>query len=160
MTEHLLALLRRMEELIDNSGRVPLSGKIIVPEDDIYDLIDALKESLPREIEEALRIVREREAVLDDARKQAEDILRDASSYVDKLASESNVVKRAEEQAEQYMADARKVAQEINSGTREYADDLLKNVQGLLEQSLTDVKRSRQELKVRKPMGDTEKSSS
>lgn len=160
MTEHLLALLRRMEELVDNSGRVPLSGKIIVPEDDIYDLIDALKESLPREIEEALRIVREREAVLDDARKQAEDILRDASSYVDKLASESNVVRRAEEQAEQYMADARKVAQEINSGTREYADDLLKNVQGLLEQSLTDVKRSRQELKVRKPMGDTEKSSS
>jgi cell division septum initiation protein DivIVA len=151
MSEQLIALVRRLEEIVDDATRVPLTDKVIISEDDLYDIVDALRESLPKEVAEAVEIVRQKERILEEARAKAEETMRQASGYVEKLASESNIARRAEEQADAIIREARRVAQEIHRGSREYADELLEKAEQILSTSLMEVQKGREELRSTAP---------
>ena len=56
----LLSALNELEELIENSGRVPLTRKVMVNEDSILDLLDRIRTTIPEEIRQAKWIIQER----------------------------------------------------------------------------------------------------
>ncbi|HHT84785.1 MAG: ATPase [Bacillota bacterium] len=146
-----LNLLERLDTYLQECSRLPLVGKIVVDEDEVFDLIDALQAAIPQEFERANWVLKEREQILQEARKEAQEIIRDAQSQIAARASEHLIAKEARLQAEQLIAQAKSVAEEINYGAREYADEMMKTVEDLLVELLERVRSDRNELGVREP---------
>ncbi|MCJ7666071.1 MAG: ATPase, partial [Actinobacteria bacterium] len=73
-----LEIIDRIEELLDGSKRIPFSAKIVVNGDEVYDLIEELRNVLPDEFKQSRWIVKERENMIAEAKKQADKIVRDA----------------------------------------------------------------------------------
>ena len=146
-----LNLLERLDTYLQECSRLPLVGKIVVDEDEVFDLIDALQAAIPQEFERANWVLKEREQILQEARKEAQEIIRDAQSQIAARASEHLIAKEASLQAEQLIAQAKSVAEEINYGAREYADEMMKTVEDLLVELLERVRSDRNELGVREP---------
>jgi len=74
----ILALIDKLDELIHDAKRVPLTDDVRVNREKAYELLDQLRASLPEELKRARWIVREREEMFAEARRQAAQIVEDA----------------------------------------------------------------------------------
>jgi F0F1-type ATP synthase membrane subunit b/b' len=149
----ILALLDRMEEMIGQATKVPLTGKVLLDPDEVLAVADEMRELLPQEVREANRVARDRDAILTDAREQAETMVREAQAMGSRLTSEAAVTKEAQAQADELIDQAKRVAREIRQNALEWADDLFARVQPDLERIAGEshkayqaVKKAREEL--------------
>jgi len=143
----LLSALNELEELIESSGKIPLTKRVMMDEDRVLDILDRIRTTIPDEIRQARWIIQEREKVLDDSQKEAMRILEDAQKQVEKRADESEVTRQAKVVAEEIVAKAEATAREIKESARQYADDILANLQESLGRILTQIEQGRAELK-------------
>lgn len=91
-------LVDRLEELVINGTRIPMTTKLLLDEEDLLRIIDQMRTSIPGEVREAQRILQEREAILDQGREKADHIVRLAQQQSDQMVSESSVLSRAEQE--------------------------------------------------------------
>jgi cell division septum initiation protein DivIVA len=125
-------ILEEMENLLLDAPRVPLTNKRVVEEDDLARLIDELREEFPGEIMEATRIMQERQHILEDAQKQAQNIVDQAKGYITKLTDENIITQHAQEQANEIVLQARKAARDLQNESYNYAEDVFKYLEANL----------------------------
>lgn len=142
----IMALIDRIEELVDNGRAVPLTGSKMVDPEKVYEIIDEIRAQFPDELKQARWIVKERQEMLEEAEKEANRILEDARDRAQAIASEQEIVKLAEQQAAAIMDDARAKEREIRLGAEDYADEMLANLEVNLGKLLTAVQRGRDRL--------------
>ena len=118
-------MISEIEIFIDNCKYQPLSSsKIIVPKEDLEQMVGELKLKLPNEIERCKKIMRNKEAILADARARADSIITESVAEANRLVDQSQIVElaniRANEitdmarsQAEQIIAEANADAKEV-----------------------------------------------
>ena len=95
----IMALIDRIEELIDNGRNMPFGSGRLVDADKIYEIIDEIRAQFPDELKQARWIVKERQEMLEEAEKESNRILEEARDRAQSLASEQEIVKLAESQA-------------------------------------------------------------
>jgi len=142
----ILALIDRIEELIDSGRNVPFSGSKVVDPEKVYELIDEIRAQFPDELKQARWIVKERQEMLEEAEKEANRVLEEAKSRAESIASEQEIVKLAEQQRADILDDARAREREIRLGAEDYADEMLANLEVNLGKLLTAVQRGRDRL--------------
>ena len=142
----LLNSLNVLEELIENSGKIPFTRKVMVEEDRLLDILDRIRTTMPEEVRQAKWIIQEREKVLDDSQKEAMRIMDDAQKLLEKKADDSEVVRQARTSAEEILTKSESIAMEIREGAKDYADDILVNLQESLGKILTQIEQGRSEL--------------
>ncbi len=153
----ILDVLNELEEVIEESTKIPLVGKVMVDDELILDMVDHIRTSLPEEMRQAKAVAVEREKILEEARTEAQRIIKEAKEEIAKMAGENEIVKQAQEQAYSVVEQTNTVAREIKIGAYTYADDLLRQVEELLEKNLLQVKTGRAELKVQPQTNNPEK---
>lgn len=110
--------------------------KVVVPKNDLYDLLDDLRRDLPQEIKRYHKMLNQRDAILEDAERKRADILADAKAQYSALVEEHSIMKEAYQQAEAtvqqanaeaeaIIAEARRQADEIGAGAIYYTNDML-----------------------------------
>src|ERR1043165_1894058 len=104
---------------------------------DVLVLIDKLDDLVPNptppeEIKQAGWIVKERQEMLAEAKREAERIVKEARERQTQLVSEQEVTKQAERAAEDIIEDARGREREIRLGAEDYADEILNTFEGTL----------------------------
>ena len=76
----ILKLLDELEEIIDEASSIPFNKKKVgINSDEVYELINDLRDSLPEEIKEARWVNEERERILSEAQKQADTLIQNAN---------------------------------------------------------------------------------
>lgn len=140
------ALLDRLENLVSQATKVPLTGKVLIDPDQVLAMIDEIRDVLPEEIRQAQRLSRERDEILREAREEAEAVVRDAKVYVVQLTDETAIAREAQQKADEILDQAKRVAKEIRLGAKNYADEILAKMEGNLEKTLQSIRRSRDEL--------------
>jgi cell division septum initiation protein DivIVA len=138
----IMVLLDRLEELIGQATKVPLTGKVLLDPDEVLGLVDEMREMLPQEIRDANRVARDRETIMTDAREQAEAMVREAQSVASRLTSDSAVTREAQVQADELIDQAKRVAREIRQNALEWADELFQRVQPDLERVAADTQKA------------------
>jgi cell division septum initiation protein DivIVA len=141
-----MALIDRIEEAMDNARSLPLTKQRLVDQEKVYEIIDEIRASFPDELKQARWIVKERQEMLEEAEKEANRVLEDARDRAEAMASEQEVVKRANEQAASILDSARQQEREIRLGAEDYADEMLANLEVNLGKLLTAVQRGRDRL--------------
>lgn len=139
-------LLDEMETVLVEAARVPFTNKRVIEEDELARFLDEFRELLPKELEEAKRLIAERQRILDEAQKEAQNIVEQAKAYVIKLTDESIINKQAQEQANEFVSQARKTAKDLQQDAVHYADEVFKHVLNNLEQTLEVVRQGHRDL--------------
>ncbi len=146
-----LALLDRLEALVSESARVPLTSKVIIDEEAVYALIDDLRATLPDEVKQAKWVVKERERLLEEAKRDAEALVKEAEAEAARKAEESSIIQQAKAQADEIISQARKVAQEIRQGANDYAASVLERLEGHLLRTVETIRAGMAELRPAAP---------
>jgi cell division septum initiation protein DivIVA len=142
MTVEIMAMLDRLEDAIAQATKVPLTGKVLLDPDELLSLMDEMRELLPQEIRDANRVARDREAILTEARDQAESTVREAQALAARLTAEHSVAQEAQKQADELIDQAKRVAREIRQNAMEWADELFGRVQPDLEKVAADTQKA------------------
>ncbi|HJW75170.1 MAG TPA: ATPase [Thermoleophilia bacterium] len=144
-----LVLIDKLDDLIHNARSVPLTDSVMLDREEIYDLLDQMRSTIPEEIKQARWIVKERQEMLAEAKTEAERIQAEALEKAEQLASETEVVRLAEKNAQKIIDDAHDREREIRLGAEDYADEVLNNLEVNLEKFLAAVRRGRERLQGR-----------
>lgn len=139
-------LLDDLENVIASGSRVPFSNKRMVEEEEVMQILDAIKESLPLEVEESRKVIADREKILAEAQRHADSMVAQAKDYIAKLTEESELVRQSQEQANQIITYANQSSEELKNSSIVYAGDVLKYVEGNLEKTLESIRQNRESL--------------
>lgn len=142
-------LIERIEELqvlMEEAKAVPLSASAVVNRDEILELLAELKQELPDEVRQARWTVRDRDEIMERARREAEKILEQSRAERARLIDESALVGAAREEAAAIVAEARAKADELRRQAEDYVDTKLATFEKLLNRTLSSVVRGREEL--------------
>lgn len=140
-------LLDTLEDLINDGRKIPLSDKCIVNQNDILEIIQEIRKNLPEELKQAKWVKEERERILNEAKKEADGMVKDAENKTIFMIDEHEITKKAYEQKNQIVSQANESSREITQGAREYADNILANLSETLEKTLKEIETNRKELK-------------
>lgn len=143
----IFTLLETLEEIIENSKRLPFGNKGVVNKEELLDLIKEIRIKLPEELKQAKWVKEERTRILIEAQKEADDIVKEAENRIISMIDEHEITRKAYEQKAQIIETANEMSREISKGTKDYADNLLEKIEVVLEEALKTVQNNRKELK-------------
>jgi hypothetical protein len=102
-TVDFLYLVDRLEELVGVGKRVPFSNRVMVEEEEFLAIVDQLRVTVPNEIRQAQRVIREREAVVLQAQDEAAKILDVARQQAEYIVSQHGVLNEARQRGEELL---------------------------------------------------------
>ncbi|MBN8869263.1 MAG: ATPase [Solirubrobacterales bacterium] len=141
-----LVLIDKLDDLVHNARPVPLTDQVRVDREEIYDLLDQMRATIPEEIKQARWIVKERQEMLEEAKRESERVVREAREQQARLVSDEEVTKQAERAADEIVEDARAREREIRLGAEDYADEILNTLEVNLQKFTAAVQRGRDRL--------------
>ncbi|KLU41035.1 MAG: hypothetical protein AA931_03530 [Peptococcaceae bacterium 1109] len=151
---NLVVLLEQLEELVEKAPEIPLTGRVLLDADELLELIDQIRSSVPEEVRRAEAVSVEKDRVIAEGQQKAERIIAQAEEYAARLIRESEIHRQAEQEARRILDEASQRAQEITRGAEDYADQILSNLQSALEKTISVVSKGREELANRTTASD------
>lgn len=145
----ILYLLDQLEEVLGGGSRVPLTSRTLVDEQEILDILDQIRVSIPEELKAARRLTQEREQVIADARGEADRIVQDAEAHASERLTEHSLVRAAEMRAADIQERALRQADETRREADAYAYRVLQKLREQIAQLGQTVDRGMGELETR-----------
>ena len=141
-----LVLIDKLDDLVHNAKTMPLSDQVRIDRDEIYEILDQMRATIPEEIKQARWIVKERQEMLAEAKREVDRLLAEAREQAVREASQTEIVKIAEHQAQDIVDEARRAARETRLEMEDWADGILSTLEVNLDKFLSAVKRGRERL--------------
>ena len=144
-------LIDEIEEFIESCKPQPFSqSKVIVPKDELYELLTELRLKTQK-------IIANRDKIISDAQAQAEKMLEETTAYTNALVEEHEIMLKAYERAEEVMNNANaqaeatiNAANEDAEGIRrsalEYTQELVTNLETIIGRTLEGARANSQAL--------------
>lgn len=142
-----LNLIDELSVLIEDSK--PVFGKNALRQVDAqsaFEILDEIRDIFPSEFAQARQVIRERQALLDEAEAQATRLIEDARSQAITIASEQEIVRISQQQADAILAEARELERQTRAGAEDYADEVFNHVEQGLDTALNSIRRVRDRL--------------
>lgn len=130
----IIQLLDELEEILDNSRAMPFSNKVSVEKEELYSIIAEIRLKLPNELKNSRYVLEERNKILIDAQKEADEIVKNAEERLSRMVEENEITKRAYEQASAIIDASKKTSKEMRLGAVEYAQEVLTKAQDKIKE--------------------------
>lgn len=135
----ILELVDRLEELFNESRKVPFTHSVMVDEDRFLDLIDQMRVTIPEEVRKAQQLLAQRERILAQAKEEAQRTIQLAQQKREEMLSEHRLMEEAQRKAGQIVAQAEAEAERIRHEADRYALESLEKLAVQLDRMLTEV---------------------
>ena len=140
-------LIDELYAILEKSWSMPLShGRVVVDSNEARQILSELRDSLPKEIEQARGIVAERGQILDKAQKRAEGIIHAAEERAKVLLNQEAILQQAQKMANDLIVTTQKQTREMRRASSEYVDDLMRRAEDSLSTDLTELRGARQSI--------------
>jgi len=143
----IFTLLETLEEMLENSKSIPFSNKGVVNKEEMLEIIKEIRLKLPDELKQAKWVKEERQRILAESQKEADDIVKEAENRIISMIDEHEITRKAYEQKAEIIETANEMSREISKGTKDYADSILQNIETALQDALETIQNNRKELK-------------
>ena len=137
-------ILDEIEKLVLDSKRLPLINRTMVNEDHLLDLLDKLRDQLPVEIEQARQVASQRQTIISEAQRKAEQIISMAENQSKEMIQRDAVVVLATEEAERVRRETEADILRQQEGADKYADEVLAELEAKVSRALQIVQNGRQ----------------
>ena len=142
-------LILELQDMVNDAKAVPLSKerKVIISGDRIFDILDEIEDNLPSEISYAKNVVADRDAIIAEAKRNAEEIIRAAEERRKIMVSESEITRGAEARAKDIIADAKKKSADMHKAANAYVEDIMRRTDESITSYAQEIRKARQNLK-------------
>jgi ElaB/YqjD/DUF883 family membrane-anchored ribosome-binding protein len=109
-------------EVISRAKTMPLSSSVLIPRDELIEILQDALNSLPDELKNARWLLNERDEVLQRANKEADSIIEEARVQAERMIQRSEVVRQAKKYAEEITQDAQDKSKAMKREAEDYCD--------------------------------------
>ena len=148
------AKVAEIRQLVATARAMPMSASCVLSRPEMLDHLDELAQMLTHALGDADRITGERAAVVDQGRREAEQIVADARLEREKLVSDTEVYRIARRAADEVLGEAREEAAVLRRETDDYVDERLASLELSLHKTLEAVGRGRSRLQGRSELDE------
>lgn len=145
MNEHSIEeVIGTLYKMVQDARSVPFSSdKCAVERERVLDLLDEISNQLPGELKQAKTIVDSRGELITNAKREAESILKAAQAQARQLVSQEAIYNEAKTQANEMVRAAQDKIKELKQVTNDYVDDSLRRTEEAVAEALSEIRDSR-----------------
>ena len=141
---HLEELITSLYDMIQDARSMPLAAdKCLVEREKALDILDELTAQMPSELKQSRTIVESRNELINQARRESENIIRQAQEQAQQLVSRETICRQAKIQAEDMIRQAQSRIHDLRKASNDYMDDALRRAEEAIAQSLSEVQDTR-----------------
>ncbi len=133
--------MERLESIIANGRKLPLTSNVVIDQAAALGLIDELRVAVPEEVRAAKRINSEGERIIEKAQEEAERIVARAQEQAAFLIDERGLTQLAEVESRRIVGEAQDDADDVRRGADEYAVGVLVGLEGEVVKTLQGIKK-------------------
>lgn len=149
-------ILEEMDELLDKAASVPfVSHKKIIDGERLRELINDVRLNMPHELKEAKKIEFDCQRILNEAKINADGIIRRAEERASQLASQEAVVIEAKKKAVDMLTKAQTAANNMQKSAAVNVAKMLNDAESHYERNLQNIKMVKAKLNNAVPSGNT-----
>ena len=132
--------------LVEEARGVPLSASCVVHRGEMLELLDEARAALPPDFESAQKLLSARDAIIEEGRLSAEQMISIAREDVARMVEQTSIVQLARDEARKVLDDAREQAMQEKAEVEEYIDGRLATLEVILNKTRDAVARGRERL--------------
>ena len=141
-------IISALYDMVQDARALPLGAdKCILERDKVLDMLDEVIAQMPVELKQARTIVESRNELIGQARREAENLIRQAQEQSEKLVSEEAIYVEAKRQCQEMVAQTKNRLADLRRASNEYMDDALRRTEEAVAMSLEDVRETRAKFK-------------
>ena len=123
---------------------MPLAAdKCILERDRVLDMLDEIIAQLPHELKQSRTIVESRNELITQARREAENVIRQAQEQAKELVTKEAIYQEAVKRAEELVGQTQNRIEMLKKAANQYMDDALKTTEEVIAKSLEEVRDTR-----------------
>jgi len=123
---------------------MPLAAdKCILERDKVLDMLDEVIAQLPGELKQSRTIVESRNELISQARREAENILRQAQEQARQMITKEAIYAEAKRRSEEMVGQTQNRINQLRKAGNEYMDDALRRTEETIAQALEEVRETR-----------------
>ena len=139
--KYLHEMIDDIEILIDEAKPARFNpGKVVIDRDVLITVIEELRKQIPGEVERSHKVMMNKDAILEDARIKAQNIVDQAAREAGELIDENEIVEMAKMRAKEIeeaalnhandvIHNANEEAEQVRYGALQYTCDIMEDVQ-------------------------------
>lgn len=123
-----LDVIDTLEDMIEDGNKSFFSDKVAIEKEEALRLIRELRIGLPDNLKQAEWITNERQRIIDEANKEADELVERARQEAIKMIDADNITQMAKEKAQTIIEKALEDGDNLRNGSINYAQDILINL--------------------------------
>jgi len=148
MNQNIEDIISALYDMVQDARALPLGAdKCILERDKVLDMLDEIIAQLPAELKQSRTIVESRNELIGQARREAENVIRQAKEEAEKLVSEEAIYQEAKRQCQEMVLQTKARLADLRRASNEYMDDALRRTEEAVAMSLEDVRDTRAKFK-------------
>jgi|GEM_PF-913522 len=152
--EKIHELLSRIDEKLESGRAMPFSSRVSIDKNDIYDIVDEIrditvemKRGFPSELNSAIRVLGDKDRILEDANAQkeriiaeakgtAEMILKAAESEKVRILDEHDITAEARQLSRSMISDANDEIMASKQSAAQFFNEIFVDVENMVQEAL------------------------
>ena len=141
-------IIGALYDMVQDARSMPLAAdKCILERDRVLDMLDEIIAQLPVELKQSRTIVESRNELIGQARREAENLIRQAQDQANKMIAEETIYQEAKRQCQEMVLQTKTRMAELRRASNDYMDDALRRTEEAVAMSLEDVRDTRAKFK-------------
>ena len=141
-------IISALYDMVQDARALPLGAdKCILERDKVLDMLDEIIAQLPVELKQSRTIVESRNELIGQARREAENLIRQAQEQAEKMIAEETIYQEAKRQCQEMVLQTKTRMAELRRASNDYMDDALRRTEEAVAMSLEDVRDTRAKFK-------------
>jgi len=132
--------------MVEEARGVPLSAICVVHRGEMLELLDEARAALPNDLESAQKLIAARDAIIEEGRVSAEQMIAMAREDVARMVEQTSIVQMARDEARKILDEARTLGDQEKQEVEEYIDGRLATLEVILNKTQDAVARGRERL--------------
>ncbi len=132
--------------MVEEARSVPLSASCVVHRTELLDILEEARNSLPIDFSTAQHLLASRDAIVEEGRTSAEQLVAMAREEVARMVEQTSIVHAARDESQRILDEARSTAEKERVEVENYIDSRLATLEVILSKTMDAVSRGRDRL--------------
>ena len=131
---------------VEDARGVPLSASFVLHRGEFLELLDLIRDSLPKDLEYAQQIIAQRDQLIEEGHQNSEALIVNAREEVAQMIEQTAIIKAAREESKRILTQGREAAEDERAEVEKYIDSRLATLEVILNKTMDAVTRGREKL--------------
>ncbi len=150
-------LMEQLDEVLDSGFKMP-GKRVVVDVEKVRAIIDDMRMTMPTEVKQAKGIVADRADIINNAKREADNIIRVAEERAKAMVAQEEITKLAQAKAGEVLAAAQKKSRDMRKAAQDFVDDLMLRSDEMLTANLNEIRKTRAALRQQIPQASNQNS--